>query len=82
MSQATITTKGQVTIPKAVRDRLDLRAGDRLDFVVNDSGEAVIRRVSRSVGEVRGLLAHRGKVSLTVEQMDEAVRGRLRKERS
>ncbi|MFA6108979.1 MAG: AbrB/MazE/SpoVT family DNA-binding domain-containing protein, partial [Candidatus Latescibacterota bacterium] len=43
MSQATLTTKGQVTIPKAVRDRLDLKAGDRVDFLVNEAGEAILR---------------------------------------
>lgn len=74
MSQATVTTKGQVTIPKAVREQLELREGDRIDFIVNDSGEAVIRRVSRSTEEVRGMLAHRARAPLTVEQMDEAVR--------
>ena len=45
MSQATLTTKGQVTIPKAVREQLDLKAGDRIDFIVNDSGAALIRLV-------------------------------------
>ena len=34
MSQATLTTKGQVTIPKAVREQLDLEAGDQIDFIV------------------------------------------------
>ena len=78
MSQATLTTKGQVTIPKAVREQLHLEAGDQIDFIVNDSGEAVIRRVSRTAEEVRGMLAHRARTPVTVEQMDEAVRLRLR----
>ena len=78
MAQATLTTKGQVTIPKAVREQLDLKAGDRIDFIVNDSGEAVIRRLSRSTEEVQGMLAHRARTPVTVEQMDEAVRLRFR----
>lgn len=78
MSQATLTTKGQVTIPKAVRDQLDLKAGDRVDFIVNDAGEAVIRRVSCSTIEVQGMLAHRAQMPMTVAQMDEAVRRRFR----
>lgn len=78
MGQATLTTKGQVTIPKAVREQLDLKAGDRIDFIVNDSGEAVIRRVSRTAEEVQGMLAHRARTPVTVEQMDEAVRLRFR----
>jgi len=81
MSQATLTTKGQVTIPKEVRDRLDLKAGDRIDFLVNEAGEAVIRRVTRTTEEVRGLLAHRARTALTPAQMDESVRQRLRSRR-
>jgi len=38
MSEATITSKGQVTIPKLVRDRLSLRAGDRIEFAFTDAG--------------------------------------------
>lgn len=81
MSQATVTTKGQVTIPKAVRDQLELKEGDRIDFIVNDAGEAVIRRVTRSTEEVKGMLAHRAKPALTVGQMDRAVRQRMKKSR-
>ena len=79
MSQTTLTTKGQVTIPKAVRDQLDLKAGDRVDFIVTAAGEAVIRRVSRSVEEVKGMLAHRTRLPVTIEQMDEAVRLKFRR---
>jgi AbrB family looped-hinge helix DNA binding protein len=41
MAGMTITSKGQVTIPKAVRDRLGLRAGDKVEFVERD-GEFVL----------------------------------------
>jgi len=81
MSQAKLTTKGQVTIPKVVREQLDLKAGDRIDFIVSDSGEAVIRRVSRSVKEIQGLLSHRARTPVSpvsVEEMDEAVRRRFK----
>ena len=78
MSQATLTTKGQVTIPKVVSKQLDLKAGDRIDFIVNDGGEAVIRRVTRSAEEVQGLLSHRARTPIAVEQMDEALRQRFR----
>ena len=82
LSQATMTTKGQVTVPKAVRDQLDLKAGDRVDFVVNDAGEAVLRRVSCTAAQVQGMLAHRARRPVTVAQMDEAVRRRIRGRRA
>lgn len=43
MPTATITSKGQVTIPKAVRDRLGLRPGDKLEFVEDESGVHIKR---------------------------------------
>ncbi len=45
MPRATITSKGRVTIPKAVRDALGLRPGDRIDFDVRDG--AIIGHVQR-----------------------------------
>lgn len=36
---ATLTTKGQVTIPKTIRDKLNLRAGDKLDFRLDADGD-------------------------------------------
>jgi len=41
---ATITCKGQVTIPKRVRDALDLEPGEEVEFVVSESGELRLRR--------------------------------------
>jgi AbrB family looped-hinge helix DNA binding protein len=42
--QTMMTTKGQVTIPKRVRDELGLKPGRPVEFEVNDAGEVVIRR--------------------------------------
>ena len=77
--EATITSKGQVTIPKSVRDLLQLRSGDRVDFVVEDNGTVVLVPVTRSVTALKGMLPRPGK-AVTLEQMDEAVaRGAARK---
>jgi len=46
----TVTSKGQVTIPKAVRDRLGIRAGSAVAFELSDSGEVVLRPVIRRSG--------------------------------
>jgi antitoxin PrlF len=40
---STLTTKGQVTVPKALRDRLGLAAGSLVEFDINETGEVVLR---------------------------------------
>ena len=45
MAHGTLTSKGQVTIPKAVRDQLDLHPGDRIEFDVRDG--LIMGRVQR-----------------------------------
>ena len=47
----TVTSKGQVTIPKAVRDRLGIRAGSAVAFELSESGEVVLRPVVRHGGQ-------------------------------
>ncbi|NOY80778.1 MAG: AbrB/MazE/SpoVT family DNA-binding domain-containing protein [Kiritimatiellaeota bacterium] len=81
MTTATLTTKGQVTIPKSVRDSLHLHAGDRIEFVVRDASEAILRPITKSVDEVFGKLHAPGQFPMTVEQMDAAVAKRFRNHR-
>ncbi len=78
MPVATITSKGQVTIPRKVREKLGLRAGDRLDFHVDDDGTLVVCPVApgKDVHSMFGMLAHlvHGRLAPTGEEMDDAVR--------
>lgn len=46
ISVGSVTTKGQITIPKEIRERLDLKDGDRVIFVI-EGGQATIRKASR-----------------------------------
>jgi len=73
MPIATLTSKGQVTIPKEVRDRLRLRAGDRLEFVVLPDGTVTLRTARRDVREFAGILRGRLKKPLTVEEMNRII---------
>lgn len=50
---ATLTTKGQVTIPKPVRDFLGLKPGSKVEFTRNDAGEIVVRAESNRTGKSR-----------------------------
>jgi antitoxin PrlF len=76
MPSATITSKGQLTLPKAIRERLRLGAGDRVDFVVSDDGTVVLRPATVDVRELNGLLHRRGLKPLSVEEMNAVIRRR------
>jgi antitoxin PrlF len=53
----TLTSKGQMTLPKAVRDRLGVKPGDRLDFVEDDDGFRVVKvRIAHPLDKWIGFL--------------------------
>ena len=71
MNTGTITSKGQTTIPKKVREALGLKPGDVLRWSV-ENGRAVVRAKTRSAANLKGMLPKPAK-SLTLEEMDAAV---------
>lgn len=70
--EATITSKGQVTLPKPIRDRLDLKAGDRIAFSVEDDGRLIVTPVTGSAMDLAGMLRSPA-VSLSQEEIDEVI---------
>jgi antitoxin PrlF len=56
MTTATLTSKGQITIPADVRRALNLQAGDRVEFVQVESGRFELVAATRSVRELKGML--------------------------
>lgn len=66
-----ITTKGQATIPKAIREHLGLKPGDRLKFFVHPDGTVVLLP-KLPVATLRGMIKPRPR-GVTIEQMDEAI---------
>ncbi|MBI3775119.1 MAG: type II toxin-antitoxin system PrlF family antitoxin [Gammaproteobacteria bacterium] len=79
MSDARLTTKGQVTIPRDIRERLHLKFGDRLRFRITDSGQVVLEAAKHHVAELYGSFQRKGKKVMPVEAMDEALRRRFKK---
>lgn len=75
---ATLTSKGQLTLPKEIRDRLNLDAGAILDFQVQADNTITARHVQPDARRIRGLLKSPHAAPLTLEQMDEAVAKHLR----
>jgi AbrB family looped-hinge helix DNA binding protein len=75
--QTTLTSKGQMTLPSAVRARLGLEAGDQLLVTVQDDDTIILkRRPTACVTALRGLLP-RPKRALTVEEMDAGIAAHL-----
>ena len=72
MAIATITTKGQITLPKSVRERLGVDAGDRVEFVEASKGVYTVRAVSRDVRELQGMIAKPGR-PVSLKAMKRAV---------
>lgn len=76
---ATITSKGQVTIPKPIRDRLHLEPGDKIDFVLQEDGDLRITPVTASVTRLKGMVPKPG-FPVSLAEMEEAIaRGAARK---
>jgi antitoxin PrlF len=74
MPSATLTSKGQITLPKPVRERLHLRPGDRVEFVIDSEGEIRVRSRTGDVRDLKGLLHRPGRKPVTLGQMEAAVR--------
>lgn len=72
MPTATVTSKGQITIPKEVRDALGLESGDRVEFVAGAPGVYEIVAASKDVRELKGMIA-RPRKPVSVEDMRKAV---------
>jgi AbrB family looped-hinge helix DNA binding protein len=73
MTRATLTSKGQITIPKEVRERLGVEAGDRLEFVEQERGVYRVVAATRDVRNLKGMVP-KPRRAVTVEEMNAAVR--------
>ena len=69
--QATMTSKGQVTLPKPIRDKLHLRPGDKIDFVLEGDGLRVTP-VTASVTELKGMVPTPA-APVSLQEMDAAI---------
>ena len=69
MSDATLTSKGQITIPANIRKALRLSTGERVVFTQLDDGTVIMRAKTRSVLDLKGLLQAEGLPKLAVDDM-------------
>ena len=75
---AKLTSKGQITLPKEIRDRLGLDAGSMLDFQLLEDNTITARPVKPDARRIRGLLKSPHATPPTAKQMDAAVSKHLR----
>jgi len=69
MNAATLTSKGQTTIPKEIRDSLGMKPGDRMTFTLMPDGTVIMRVKSKSIVALAGVLHKKGRKPLSVEQL-------------
>lgn len=75
MSTSTLTSKGQTTIPKDVRKRLNLSPGDRLEFVIDGDGRVLVLPANIDASELAGMFKPPAR-TVSVGDMNRAIRKR------
>ncbi len=73
MLSSTITTKGQITIPKDIRNILNIGKGDRIEFLVDTNGSVTILPVTTDIKALKGLVP-KPKKYVSLDDMKNAIR--------
>ena len=73
MPGSTLTSKGQVTLPKEIRDQLGVHQGDRVEFRTDRSGRVWVEPATQDLLKLRGLFGPVDRAR-TQEELDDAIR--------
>ena len=76
---STITTKGQITLPKPIREHLHVDTGQRLHFLIQKTGNVLIKPkkdIRELAGFLKPFIKNKRKKAPTIEEMNEAVKKR------
>jgi antitoxin PrlF len=76
VATATVTSKGQITIPKEIRRFLKIRPGDSVDFFVESDGRVVMKQATLDIEELQGLLHRPGIKAVSIAEMNRIIRRR------
>ncbi len=68
-TDATLTSKGQTTIPKEIRESLGMKAGDRMTFTLMPDRTVVMRIKNKSITQLAGLLHKKGRKTVSLEEL-------------
>lgn len=69
MAEATMTSKGQTTIPKDIRDGLGMKPGDRMTFTLLADGTVIMRAKNKRLADLAGILRREGQEAIPIERM-------------
>ena len=72
MTSARMNSKGEITLPKNVLERLGIKAGDQVEFVEYDNGIVLLRSIARDIRALKGIVPKPAK-SISVETMNLAI---------
>lgn len=67
-----VTSKGQITVPKPIREHLNLTKGDRIEFLIGVNGKVTIMPATADVRQLKGMVAKPAK-AVTVADMNKAI---------
>jgi antitoxin PrlF len=70
MAESTITSKGQTTVPQAIRDALHAEPGTRLHWNLTPDGSIVVRAKTLSIKDLRGILKAPTGTHVSIEDMN------------
>ena len=76
MASSTLSSKGQATIPKGIREYLNLQPGQRIDFIVDEEGRVVLRPATLHIRDLASILHREGQRPTSVEEMNRVIRTR------
>ena len=72
MTAVTVSSKGQLVLPKQIREQLNLRAGDRVDLQIEDDEKIVLRPLRKSLADLEGFLP-KPRRAVSLEEMEETI---------
>lgn len=68
----TLSRKGQITLPKSLREQLHLQAGDTIEFIIGDEGEIKLLPITSSITKLKSMLPP-PKKTLTQDDIEDAI---------
>ncbi len=72
--RTSVTSKGQVTIPKALRDMAHISAGTQVDFQITDNGYLIVRPVTQDISKLKGIAKQEGQAPVSLTAMKNAIK--------